>query len=175
MIRFCDPARWCWCTLPADPLNQTTFQVRGCLPIHLLIYALSHFLICVCHVLTHLFNVHTHSHTLPHSHSLTHWLIPSTDVGIVRYKTYEVLKEQTNNPRIVWAYLPYSMHMAGPREAIQHMIIRKNYGCTHFIIGRDMAGCKSSIDGKTCFDLVTGYVIYMRSLYTNNAFMYIYS
>ena len=32
------------------------------------------------------------------------------------------------NPRLRWAYLPYSMHMAGPREAIQHMIIRKNYG-----------------------------------------------
>lgn len=35
---------------------------------------------------------------------------------------------QVNNPRLRWAYLPYSMHMAGPREAIQHMIIRKNYG-----------------------------------------------
>jgi len=73
---------------------------------------------------------------------------PDDIPGIVRYKTYEVLKEQTNNPRIFWAYLPYSMHMAGPREAIQHMIIRKNYGCTHFIIGRDMAGCKSSLDGN---------------------------
>lgn len=73
---------------------------------------------------------------------------PDDIPGIVRYKTYEVLKEQVNNPRVHWAYLPYSMHMAGPREAIQHMIIRKNYGCTHFIIGRDMAGCKSSLDGK---------------------------
>lgn len=67
--------------------------------------------------------------------------------GTVRYKTYEVLKEETANPRVVWEYLPYSMHMAGPREAIQHMIIRKNFGCTHFIIGRDMAGSKSSITG----------------------------
>ena len=73
---------------------------------------------------------------------------PDDISGTVRYKTYEVLKEQTANPRIVWAYLPYSMHMAGPREAVQHMIIRKNYGCTHFIIGRDMAGCKSSLDGE---------------------------
>ena len=48
--------------------------------------------------------------------------------GIVRYRTYEVLKDEVANPRLRWAYLPYSMHMAGPREAIQHMIIRKNYG-----------------------------------------------
>jgi|Transcript_81434 sulfate adenylyltransferase len=68
--------------------------------------------------------------------------------GVVRYNTYEVLKAEVDNPRVKWAYLPYSMHMAGPREAIQHMMIRKNYGCTHFIIGRDMAGCKSSIDGE---------------------------
>lgn len=67
--------------------------------------------------------------------------------GNVRYKTYEVLKEETANPRVNWEYLPYSMHMAGPREAIQHMIIRKNFGCTHFIIGRDMAGSKSSVTG----------------------------
>jgi sulfate adenylyltransferase len=67
--------------------------------------------------------------------------------GAVRFQTYERLAEEVDNPRIRWAYLPYSMHMAGPREALQHMLIRKNYGCSHFIIGRDMAGCKSSRTG----------------------------
>merc|ERR1712071_207016 len=65
--------------------------------------------------------------------------LPDDIPGTVRYKTYEVLKEETKNDRTRWEYLPYSMHMAGPREAVQHMMIRKNYGCTHFIIGRDMA------------------------------------
>jgi len=68
--------------------------------------------------------------------------------GSVRFQTYEKLASEVNNPKIRWAYLPYSMHMAGPREALQHMIIRRNYGCTHFIIGRDMAGCKSSLNGE---------------------------
>jgi sulfate adenylyltransferase len=68
--------------------------------------------------------------------------------GNVRYKTYEVLRQELRNPSVLWAYLPYSMHMAGPREALQHMMLRKNYGCTHFIIGRDMAGSKSSLSGK---------------------------
>lgn len=68
--------------------------------------------------------------------------------GSVRFQTYEKLASEVNNPKIRWSYLPYSMHMAGPREALQHMIIRRNYGCTHFIIGRDMAGCKSSMSGE---------------------------
>ena len=58
------------------------------------------------------------------------------------------MEEEISDERIKWAFLPYSMHMAGPREALQHMIIRRNYGCTHFIIGRDMAGCKSSSTGE---------------------------
>ncbi len=72
--------------------------------------------------------------------------------GEVRYKTYVVLEKELNdadpNNKIRWAYLPYSMLMAGPREALQHMILRKNQGCTHFVIGRDMAGSKSSITGE---------------------------
>ncbi|KAL6760236.1 ATP-sulfurylase [Haematococcus lacustris] len=73
--------------------------------------------------------------------------------GIVRFHTYEVLKKELNDPRIRWEYLPYSMHMAGPREAIQHMILRKNYGCTHFIVGRDMAGCKSCSTGDDFYSM----------------------
>lgn len=69
--------------------------------------------------------------------------------GVVRIQTYEALKKETEAefPGFRWAYLPYSMKMAGPREAIQHMIIRKNFGATHFIVGRDMAGTKSTVTG----------------------------
>merc|ERR1712060_151227 len=72
--------------------------------------------------------------------------------GPTRIKTYEVLQTEPEYKKWAgdsfrWSYLPYSMKMAGPREAIQHMIIRKNFGATHFIIGRDMAGTKSTITG----------------------------
>jgi sulfate adenylyltransferase len=73
---------------------------------------------------------------------------PDDIPGEVRVQTYHALAVEVGNPRLLWEFLPFNMRMAGPREAIQHMIIRKNYGCTHFIIGRDMAGCKSSIDGE---------------------------
>merc|ERR1719183_2824018 len=73
--------------------------------------------------------------------------------GSSRIMAYEVLQQDESYKKWAgdsfrWSYLPYSMKMAGPREAIQHMIIRKNFGATHFIVGRDMAGTKSTLDGE---------------------------
>ena len=73
--------------------------------------------------------------------------------GAVRYHTYEELQKVWKNDKILWAYLPYSMHMAGPREAIMHAMMRKNYGCSAFVVGRDMAGSKSSITGEDFYGM----------------------
>jgi len=62
----------------------------------------------------------------------------------VRIPTYETLNRTLADQMISFEYFPYHMRLAGPREAVQHMICRKNYGFTQMIIGRDHAGCKNA-------------------------------
>lgn len=62
----------------------------------------------------------------------------------VRMKCYSALMENYfSSDKTLLCALPASMHYAGPREALHHMIMRRNYGCTHMIIGRDHAGVGS--------------------------------
>ncbi|KAI0093309.1 ATP-sulfurylase [Irpex rosettiformis] len=98
---------------------------------------------------------------------LIHPVVGLTKPGDVdhytRVRVYEAIMAKYPNGMGHLALLPLAMRMAGPREAVWHAIIRKNYGATHFIVGRDHAGPGKNSQGKDFYgpydaqDLVTKY------------------
>jgi sulfate adenylyltransferase len=83
---------------------------------------------------------------------LLHPSVGMTKPGDVDYYTrvrcYQLLLSKYPAGTAMLSLLPLAMRMAGPREALFHAIIRKNYGCTHLIVGRDHAGPGSDRAGK---------------------------
>lgn len=83
---------------------------------------------------------------------LVHPVVGMTKPGdidyVTRVRTYNVVCNTYGKDFTHLSLLPLAMRMAGPREAVWHSIIRKNYGCTHFIVGRDHAGPGKGSDGK---------------------------
>ena len=77
---------------------------------------------------------------------LIHPVVGLTSPGDIDYFTrvrcYQAVLKYYPQGSVLLSLLPLAMRMAGPREALWHAIIRKNYGCTHFIVGRDHAGPK---------------------------------
>ena len=90
--------------------------------------------------------------SLEGAHLLLHPAVGMTKPGDVdhftRVKCYQKILPYFPEGSATLSLLPLAMRMAGPREALWHAIIRKNYGCTHFIIGRDHAGPGQDSHGR---------------------------
>jgi sulfate adenylyltransferase len=83
---------------------------------------------------------------------LIHPSVGMTKPGDVEYyvavRCYQALLSKYPKDTVKLSLLPLAMRMGGPREALWHAIIRKNHGCSHFIVGRDHAGPGSDLSGK---------------------------
>ncbi|GAB4436533.1 MAG: bifunctional sulfate adenylyltransferase/adenylylsulfate kinase [Anaerolineae bacterium] len=87
---------------------------------------------------------------------LLHPVVGMTKPGDVdhytRVRTYKALTENYYDPdRVLLALLPLAMRLAGPREALWHALIRRNYGANHLIVGRDHAGPGNDSKGKPIY------------------------
>jgi len=76
---------------------------------------------------------------------------PSDINHYTRVRCYEHILERYPEQTTALALLNLAMRMAGPREALWHALIRKNHGCTHFIVGRDHAGPRNPVTGESYY------------------------
>ncbi|MDR9454607.1 MAG: bifunctional sulfate adenylyltransferase/adenylylsulfate kinase [Spiribacter sp.] len=98
---------------------------------------------------------------------LIHPVVGMTKPGDVdhysRVRCYEHVLQKYPEQTTALSLLPLAMRMGGPREALWHAIIRRNYGCTHFIVGRDHAGPGKDSQGEEIYgpydaqEMVTRY------------------
>ena len=86
---------------------------------------------------------------------LLHPVIGMTKPGDVdhhtRVRCYKHVMKRYPKDSALLSLLPLAMRMAGPKEALWHALIRKNYGCTHLVVGRDHAGPGLSEDGNSFY------------------------